>query len=167
MNKYPVLTLSALVASIGLAAVFPSRYNDLESSAINAVSDKGFTVLEERIAVLPQTRENASVQRLINSGQFDPPPGNTERLNSAVSPFSRFAQAVAHEFSGKTDTNRQNQPTQASVREVVSAHGSNGTISAIVGQDNQSSNNQALAQLQNQSSEFESPPGIGSAKGGQ
>ena len=139
----------------------------------------------ERSRMTPTTGEGSlpsqairkqSIQQMIDSGQFDPPPGSAVKLHSAVSPFSRPAQAEAQRPSPTVDSSTQGQPGQLWVAGAMPASGSDNNASAGARQEKQPASNQALSPTliqapaqtpdQSQPVEFESPPGVGSPKGG-
>ena len=164
----------AAIALVLCVAAYLSWDSDLGSS-----SQPG-----ERNRMTPTTGEDSSqsqairkqsIQQMIDSGQFDPPPGNTERLNSAVSPFTRTAPAESQRTSPRADSLRQDQQGQVWIGGTIPAGGASDKIAAAVSrQDSPSVSATAQAQSaappqpQTQSGvpHFETPPGIGSPTGG-
>jgi len=133
-------------------------------------------VPEKNVSAQIQTPESALVQHLINSGQFDPPPGNTQKTNSFTNPFLPLTQAETQEMAHEVERNLQEQQRSMQGSSIISARVSDKPVAAVVRQVSQSVGNQASpqtpvppqtqSQIQSASLEFESPPGIGSAKGG-
>ena len=90
-----------LVALGKAAAVYIWGAKILEVPASPHVSVNEHTVATVYQSPGKQISQNPSVQQLIASGQLDPPPGNTEKLNSAVSPFAKPTSTAADQQNSK------------------------------------------------------------------
>jgi len=112
---------------------------------------------------------SSELQRMINGGQFDPPPGNPEKMYSIAPPFSNTASAAsspAGNGQGKAVVQAGLAVLGASTWSTPpTQEGSKSPSTTIeVGPHTIQTQTQ---QTQTQSIEFETPPGIGSSKGGQ
>ncbi|MCX7169222.1 MAG: hypothetical protein NTY41_02740 [Proteobacteria bacterium] len=109
----------------------------------------------------------AEVQQMINSGQFAPPPGNPDKMYSIASPFAAAAPAVT---SGSSAGNAGTSQSPAGVQPGIAMLGANPGGSApaqLVKRNAPPATSPAQLQAPGQPVEFETPPGIGSAKGSQ
>ena len=97
----PGIILVALLALGIAAAVYVSRGKTLEVPDSPRVSGNESAGAAVKPSPGKQISQNASVQQLIASGQLDPPPGNTEKLNSAVSPFAKPTSTAADQQNSK------------------------------------------------------------------
>ncbi|MFA7282453.1 MAG: hypothetical protein WC100_20390 [Sterolibacterium sp.] len=107
---------------------------------------------------------STEVQRMINSGQFAPPPGNPDKMYSIASPFSASTSAA----SGAPDKSQGHSGAQSGIAMLGANTWSNPPAQDV--RKNPSAIAEVkphTAQAQTQSIEFETPPGIGSSKGGQ
>jgi len=168
------LLLGITVVALGmLAAVYFLRSSDIEVTSIHPAQGNRFTVPEEKRSMQVQTPERALVLHLINTGQFNPPPGNTETMSSSVSPFSSGTRAASSGMSQSATGNGQEKTWLQQAATVMFPSRSDKIAAAVVRQDSPSVSATAQAQSaappQPQSGlpQFETPPGIGSAKGGQ
>lgn len=107
----------------------------------------------------------AKVQRMLDSGQFAPPPGDPAKMYSIASPFSSAAAppttAPAQEAQAGV------QPPQGLLSSWTAPNGRIKDKTAAPAVKTETPPARPPAQPQPQAGEFETPPGIGSAKGGQ
>ncbi|MFA7282457.1 MAG: hypothetical protein WC100_20410 [Sterolibacterium sp.] len=159
----------ASVLLLGAAVLFfIASETATQSGAVILRTGSALTALPQQDSAAPVS-SSTDVQRMIDSGQFAPPPGNPDKMYSIASPFSQSAPAapVTPGAPGKSQGNSGVQPGIAML-------GAN-TWSNAPAQDARKSSSvtaeikshTAPAQVQSQSIEFETPPGIGSSKGGQ
>ena len=107
---------------------------------------------------------NATVQQLIDSGQLDPPPGNTHKMYSIASPFNH---ALPETTPGSLPGDERGQQYQRQIQAggaMVSFNQSDPTGTTSASRVIQSANSQTQASTQ--PIEFDTPPGVGSSTGG-
>jgi len=163
----------AFIALIFGVAAYLSWKTDLEISSSQSSASELIAVATKRASLQPQASRSASVQQMIDSGQFAPPPGNTERVASSVSPFTSGTRTASSGMSQSGKGNGQEQAGVPQAAAVMFSYRGDKIAAAVVRQDSQSVSNATLTtaaaspQTPSQPTEFESPPGVGSAKGGQ
>ena len=171
-NRYFLFGIAVIALTFGIAAYF-SWDNGLKTSSSQPNASNQMTVKIERVSSQPQVSRSATVQQMIDSGQFAPPPGNTETMSSSVSPFSSGTRTASSGMSQNVKGNGQEQTWLQQAAAVMFSSRSDKIAAAVVRQDSPSvsataqAQSAAPAQLQSGLPQFETPPGIGSAKGGQ
>lgn len=111
--------------------------------------------------------DRADVQQMINSGQFAPPPGNLDKMYSIASPFAAATPAAASESSpGNSGISQSPAGVQPGIA-MLGANPGGGTPTQVVKRNAPPATSPAQLQAPGQPIEFETPPGIGSAKGSQ
>lgn len=156
----------AIAATLLLAAfyLFDAGDSTLPSSGVTVrMSSAPPPFPREEIA--SSRNSHSEVQQMINSGQFAPPPGNPDKMYSIASPFAAAAPA-----SGSPSGNTGTSQSPANVQPGVAMLGANpaGSTSTQLAQRNApAAASPAQRQTPGQPIEFETPPGIGSAKGNQ
>jgi len=170
-NRYFLFGIAVIALVFGVTAYF-SWDNGLKTSSSQPNASDQMAVKSERVASQPQVSRSASVQQMIDSGQFAPPPGNTERVASSVSPFTSGTRTASSSMSQSVKGNGQEQAGVQQAAAVMFSSRSDKIAAAVVRQDSPSVSATAQAQSAappspSQPAEFESPPGVGSAKGGQ
>lgn len=157
------LGVASLAGGILTANSF-SPDNDFVMANSKSVFDAGITGTLRSIFRQPEISLDARVRQLIDSGQLDPPPGNTHKMYSIASPFNHSLQATTPgSLPGDEGGQRIQSPTQAGGSMIsfnrTDAIGTSGTT-----QVTQSANSQT--QASSQLTEFDTPPGVGSSTGG-
>lgn len=179
MNPGKIWLLLGLIA-VSLGMVIADSFSpvrDLKISNNTASvpsSGNGLASVVGRQSMQPQISQRPSLQQMINSGQFNPPPGNTDKMYSIAVPFANSTQTASAPIAQEIDVNGQGSPKPHQGGTLISAWQSNKVAVATPSQGSLSVGNQAQAppaliqaQAPNQSIIFESPPGVGSTKGGQ
>jgi len=164
-NSWAALVI-ALTLCLGILYFVASEPSP-QSGGIVLRSDTTLPTLPGPESAVPTG--SSEVQRMINSGQFDPPPGNPEKMYSIAPPFSNTASAAsspAGNGQGKAVVQAGLAVLGASTWSTPpTQEGSKSPSTTIeVGPHTIQTQTQ---QTQTQSIEFETPPGIGSSKGGQ
>ena len=120
-----------------------------------------------REEVASSRNSHSEIRQMINSGQFAPPPGNPDKMYSIASPFAAAPAAAA---SGNSPGNTGASQSPAGIRPGVAMLGADpagSTPTQVVKQSAPVATSPARLQAPGQPVEFETPPGIGSAKGSQ
>jgi len=107
---------------------------------------------------------SSEVQHLINSGQFAAPPGNPDKMYSIASPFAAATPAAAAAIAaGNPGSPASIQPGLT----MLGASSGSAATTQVATKNSPAAAVPAPPQPHSQPIEFETPPGIGSAKGGQ
>ena len=169
-NRYFLFGIAVIALIFGITAYF-SWNNYLKTSSGQPNANDQMAVKNERVSSQPQASRSASVQQMIDSGQFAPPPGNTERVVSSVSPFASGTRTASAGMSQSVKGNGQELTGVQQAAAVMFSSRGDKIAAAVVRQDSPSASNATLTtaaaspQTPSQPVEFESPPGVGSPKG--
>ena len=110
-------------------------------------------------------RATAKVQQMLDHGQFAPPPGDPAKMYSIASPFSNAAAPATTVPAQEAQAGVQPPQGLLSSWTVPNGKTKDKTAAPVIQADTPPAHPPAQPQLQ--TGEFETPPGIGSAKGGQ
>ena len=166
-KKWFLLGSAIAVGSISIFYILANSNHDvsktLPMAVVGSPAPKAILSAEELI------KRRELVQQMIQNGEFRPPPGNVGTISSAASPFGQFTRGSGDDASKNPDANSATQPR---VPQIISMNlGTPGKQNAVAvaTRDNLFQPVPVQASVGTQSSpiEFESPPGIGSPKGGQ
>ena len=158
----------AIAATLLLAALYLLDAGDStlppSSVTVRKVSTLSTSPTEE---IASSSNSRSEVQQMINSGQFAPPPGNPDKMYSIASPFAAAAPAAANGSSpGNTGTSQSAAGVQPGVA-MLGANPGGSTPTQVTKRNDQTAAGPTRLQAPGQPVEFETPPGIGSAKGSQ
>jgi hypothetical protein len=168
-NFWIVIT-SALLLGVAVLFFITSE-TSTQSAGVVLRAGSALTSSSRQESAAPVS-SSTEVQRMINSGQFAPPPGNPDKMYSIASPFSQSlpdapAAPVTPGAPGKSQGNSGVQPGIA----MLGGNAWNNSPAQDVRKNSSTTAEikpqTTPAQVQSQSIEFETPPGIGSSKGGQ
>ena len=158
----------AIAATLLLAAFYLFEPGDSTLPTSSVMVRKVPTLsTSPREEIASSSNSRSEVQQMINSGQFAPPPGNPDKMYSIASPFTAAAPAAA---SGSSPGNAGISQSPAGVQPGIAMLGANpggGTPTQLVKRNAPPAASPAQLQAHGQPIEFETPPGIGSAKGSQ
>jgi len=157
------LAIAVAVALYILISSNPNASESLPEFAIRSSTSMATLSPEE------QSKQRELVQKMIQNDEFRPPPGNVGTTPSAVSPFSQVRRASGSEASRNISGNSAPQPGVPQIVPMNIGTQSKQNPVAVATRNNFSVPLPAQANTGTPSTliEFESPPGIGSAKGGQ
>lgn len=162
------IVISSALLLVVAVLFFITTETSTQSGGVILRTGSALTVSPRQETAVPLS-SSTEVQRMINNGQFAPPPGNPDKMYSIASPFSQSAPA-APAASGAPGKNQGNPGVQAGIA-MLGANTWNNPPAQDVRKNlpgvAEIKPNTVPDQAQSQSIEFETPPGIGSVKGGQ
>jgi hypothetical protein len=159
------LNRNFLVLGVGLVCVttlicfFPSQSKQDISTPVAALNASPTITSAVTPTKIP-TESNNEMQQIINSGQMSPPPGNTGSMDSAKWPFVR-TQRPAETVMPTEGQSQLNIASSAQRVDSPKPVGQRGATQSPINSGNSKSDPTPREPV-----EFETPPGIGSALGG-
>lgn len=158
----------AIAATLLLAAFYLFEPGDSTPPTSSVTVRKVPTLsTSPREEIASSSNSRSEVQQMINSGQFAPPPGNPDKMYSIASPFAAAAPAAASGSSPGSAGISQSPAGDQSGIAMLGANPGGSTPTQAIHRNSPAATSPAQLQAPSQPVEFETPPGIGSAKGSQ